>query len=68
MIVKKLWSTLRFKNWINKFGYEIHTRYYIGYFLFGFIPLYIKLLDHEIDFYGCGDRFIKVYRKYKDII
>lgn len=37
MVVKKIWSKLNKKRW--------RRRNYTGWFLFGFIPLYIKMSD-----------------------
>lgn len=42
MIVKKCWKRYA-RNKLCAFGYE--RRYYRGWFLFGFIPLYVDRYD-----------------------
>ena len=52
MIIKKLYRKVRFKNWNkkrNKFE-KITTIDYMGWFLFGFIPIYLIELDRYEDY------------------
>jgi hypothetical protein len=60
MIVKKPWIRVKCEMWNNttKEFELVFTKYYIGYFLLGFIPLYlikiretIKFNKEEIDTY-----------------
>lgn len=72
MIVKKLKRTVKCLDW-NKEKKEhevVITRSYVGYFLFGIIPIYLKLINKEVDFHYDVECHITydVYKKYGDLI
>ena len=58
MIIKKLYRSVRCKWWNNKRQvYENHTiTDYVGWFLFGIIPIYLIELDkrEDVDFEETG--------------
>jgi hypothetical protein len=69
MIVKRLWLRLK-KESINDTDYWKH-KVYIGYFLFGLLPIYLIKIDDYIQVEGMedGKPFVfgpKVYRQYKN--
>ena len=64
MIVKKLWRRVRCQWWDKKRKvYQLTTiREYVGWFLFGFIPVYLIQLDKydKVNFEG-QDEFTTTY-------
>ena len=74
MIVKKLYRKVRCKWWNDKRKvYELTTvNDYMGWFLFGFIPIYLIKLDsyEDVDFEKTGEGTIRygIYEKYGSII
>lgn len=49
MVVKKLYRGIKCNDWNNDKNQfdEVVVSDYIGYFLFGFIPLYMKKIDEH---------------------
>jgi hypothetical protein len=74
MIIKKLYRKCNFK-WYNrkrKVHELISVKEYIGWFLFGFIPIYLIELDKydEVDFENTGKDTMKygINEKYKHLM
>ena len=73
MIVKKLYRKIKFKGWDKKRNvYEIKfINDYIGWFLFGVIPIYLTLIDSVVEYdleYSEITRRKKLYQKCGRII
>lgn len=74
MIIKKPYRRVRSKWWNQKRGvYECTTvTDYIGWFLFGFMPIYLIELEkkEEVDFEESGKGVIEygINKKYKDLM
>lgn len=74
MIVKKLYRKCKHRWWDRKRKVFQNTTVteYIGWFLFGFIPIYLIQLDkyEEVDFENSGKDVItyRVYRSYGHLI
>lgn len=75
MVVKKLHRGVKCNDWNvikNQFD-EVVTSDYIGYFLFGFIPLYMKKIDEHREWrYGEDNDIFKfrtnIYEEWRDKI
>lgn len=74
MIVKKLYRKCKSRWWNEKRKVFENTtvKEYIGWFLFGFIPIYLIQLDkyERVDFEGQGEDTITygIYRDYGHLI
>lgn len=74
MIVKKLYRKIRFKDWDKERRVFEETKItdYLGWFLFGFIPIYLIKLDtvDEYDFKDGGETILRpaIYERYSNLI
>lgn len=75
MVIKKLYRRVKCNDWNkNKNEYdEVITLDYVGYFLFGFIPLYMKKIDEHREWrYGDDNDVFKfriaTYKEWGDKI
>ena len=74
MIIKKLYRASKTKSWDKERNvYEIVTiTDYVGWFLFGFIPIYLIEIDkyYNVDFKETGKDTIRlgIHEKYKNIM
>lgn len=74
MIVKKLYQKTKCRWWDEKRKVfeSVITTEYLGWFLFGFIPIYLVELDkHEkVNFEGTGEGVLEygIIKKYKHLM
>lgn len=74
MIIKKLYRASKTKSWDKeRKTYEIVTiTDYIGWFLFGFIPIYLIEIDkyYNVDFKDTGKDTIRlgIHEKYNNLM
>jgi hypothetical protein len=72
MIIKKLWNRCKIWQCKEKETEYQERKHYIGYFLFGFIPLYLIKIDDYIDIRDIKTNKYEesitkgIYRKHKE--
>lgn len=70
MLVKKLYRSVHCGDWnkeLKRYD-EIIVRDYVGYFIFGIIPIYLKMLDKKEKYFGSEFMTCGIYEKYKNQI